>query len=417
MARALTKESLLSDANFIKMASQLYTAPIEEVAERYSALSEGFKGEVYLFSSPGRAELIGNHTDHNHGLVIAASIDMDVAAVVQKTNDNSITIKSVGFDPFTICLDDLEVDKSKYGKSQSLCKGVCKGFLDRGYKVGGFVAVTKSTIFRGAGVSSSAAFELLMCEILNVLYNDGQISVVDKAIISRFAENVYFGKPSGLMDQLTISRGGVSYMDFKKEVPDSTGAPWNFDDLSLVIINCGGDHCDLTDEYAAIRYEMNSVAKYFGKEVLIDVSEKEFYDKLPELKKEFTGRALLRAMHFFDENSRVQNTLNVLSKNDKDSFLELIKESGRSSYMYLQNCYPTGDKAQSVPLALAIVSKNQDTLAYRVHGGGFAGTILCFVDSNKVGNYTTEMKKFFGDENVFDVKIRKFGAITIALSK
>jgi galactokinase len=331
-----------------------------------------------------------------------------------KTDGGTITVKSAGYAPFSVSVDDLAVDGAKFGTSEALLRGVVKGFLDKGYKVGGFTAHADSDIFKGAGVSSSAAFELLLCEILNVMYNGGKVGFVEKAIISRFAENVYFGKPSGLMDQLTISRGGVSFMNFRDDIPFSESAPWNFDDLSLIIVNCGGDHCNLTGEYSAIRYEMNSVAAYFGKTVLAEVSEKDFENALPDLKTKFAGRAILRAIHFFEENKRVEKSVAALENNDRKSFLGLITESGLSSYTLLQNCYPSGDTQQPVPLALAIARRNRDTLACRVHGGGFAGTVLAFTETRNKDSYVEYMSRFFGRENVFGVKIRKFGAIKIA---
>ena len=412
MARKITKETLLGSRTFVESAASVYTVSPEAAAERYARLAEGLEN-VRLFSSPGRAELVGNHTDHNHGLVVAGSIDLDVACAVQKTDDGVITVISEGFDPFTVSVDDLPVEGKLFGTTKALLRGVVKGFLDRGYKVGGFIAKANSNIFKGAGVSSSAAFELLLCEILNVLYNDGKIDFVEKAIISRFAENVYFGKPSGLMDQLTISRGGVSYMDFSTEIPGSESVDWKFDDLSLVIINCGGDHCNLTGEYAAIRTEMELIASYFGKKVLGEVDPKSFFDAIPDLRSRFSGRAILRALHFFTENARVKATKVAVDKKDRESFLHLITESGLSSYTMLQNCYPAGDAEQPVPLALTICSLDEDTLAYRVHGGGFAGTILAFVDTQKVSDYTKRMKSIFGDENVFGVKVRKYGATEI----
>lgn len=413
MARTLTKESLFDNPVFIDSVKKLYNTDLKSVCERYSALADNLKGEIRFFSSPGRAELVGNHTDHNHGLVIAGSIDLDVACAVVPTSDGIITIESEGYEPFTVNVNDLPVEKELFGSTKALVRGVCKGFTDRGFNVGGFTARASSNIFKGAGVSSSAAFELLICEILNVLYNDGKIGFVDKAIVSRFAENVYFGKPSGLMDQLTISRGDVSFMNFGTEIPFSESADWKFDDVSLVIINCGGDHCNLTDEYAAIRSEMESVASYFNKKVLGEVNSDTFFKSVPELKNRFSGRAVLRAIHFFEENERVKLAEKAISSGDKRSFLDIIVKSGVSSYELLQNCYPSGDVLQPIPLALAIVSRNKNTLAYRVHGGGFAGTILAFTDSRNASSYVSQLADIFGENNVFCVKVRKFGAVEV----
>lgn len=414
MARALSKELLLASNNFVTKAKQLYGLDIDYAAERYSSLTENLNGKIYFFSSSGRAELIGNHTDHNNGLVIASCINLDVVGAVVKTDEKAVTIRSAGFPEFRVSLDDLNLDETLYGTSVALLQGIIKGFLDRGYKVGGFVMNAHSNIFKGAGVSSSAAFELLLCEIFNVLYNESKIDFVEKAIISQFAENVYFGKPSGLMDQLTISRGGVSYMDFAgSKMPKTKNAPWNMDEISLVIINCGGDHCNLTHEYAQIREEMNEIAKFFGKKVLREVEYNNFIANIKELKQQYSGRAILRAIHFFQENNRVNQAYEALSSQNADKFLELINESGLSSYTLLQNCYPSGDKMQTVPLALAIVKLNADTLASRVHGGGFAGTILTMVKKENSSKYVEEMNRLFGKENVFLLAIRKSGATLV----
>lgn len=411
MARALSKESLSKDAAFVAAAKKLYDTPIEETAERYSALTEGLSGDIRFFSASGRAELIGNHTDHNHGFVIASAVDMDTAAAVVSSNEPVIEIRSVGYPAFKVNINDLAVDEKQYGTSDAIAKGVVKGFLDRGRKVGGFIAITQSNIFKGAGVSSSAAFELLVCEILNRIYNDGKMDYKEMAIISQFAENVYFGKPSGLMDQLTAAHGGVSFMDFfNPAVPEAKSLDWAFDDTGLVIINCGGDHCNLTDEYSAIRQNMHDIAGYFHKKVLREVDENEFYAAMPRLKKQFDGRKILRAIHFFEENKRVLEAYSALEAKDERKFLNLISESGNSSYDLLQNCYPKGDTAQPIPLALAIVKRHPDTLACRVHGGGFAGTILIMVEKSKRSAYVDYCAGIFGKENVFGIGVRNYGA-------
>lgn len=414
MARTLSKESLLADATFCRSVSALYDCPTETAAERYSSLTENLPGKIRFFSASGRAELIGNHTDHNHGFVIASAIDMDVVAAVTATEEPFIVVASVGYPAFIVNLDDDKIDPSQYGTSDALLKGVIKGFRDRGRRVGGFIAHTHSNIFKGAGVSSSAAFELLLCQILNSLYNDNVMDYAEMAIISQYAENVYFGKPSGLMDQLTVAHGGVSYMDFfNPSVPKAKSIDWTLPDLKLVIINCGGDHCDLTDEYAAIRSDMHDVAGYFGKKVLREVDEKEFFAALPALKDRFAGRAILRAVHFFEENARVAETYDALDARDGEKFLALINASGASSYDLLQNCYPKGDVLQPIPFALNLAKRHEGTLACRVHGGGFAGTILAFVDRKNSASYVEYMSEVFGKENVFGISVRNAGAVEI----
>lgn len=413
MARILKKETLASSAAFEKAARSLYTADFDTVCERYSSLTEGMDGKVFLFSSPGRTEIVGNHTDHNHGKAIGGSVSLDIACAVQPWDKNEILIDSQGFGPFSVALDVGGPDEKKYGTSEALVAGIVKGFVDRGYNVGGFYARMESSVPKGAGVSSSAAFELLICRILNELFNNGKISFTECAIIGQYAENVYFGKPSGLLDQLTIARGGISMMDFKKPFPDSYAAEWHFDDLWLVIINCGGDHCNLTGEYAAIRKEMNEVAGFFGKETLIDVNEKDFYDNVVALRDKFGGRAVLRSIHFFEENKRVEAACSYLAASDEDGFLRVINQSGKSSYTLLQNCYPAGDTEQSVPFALAMVERDPAVVGHRIHGGGFAGTILTFVRAEDKDAYVARMEKLFGKENVFPTTIRGAGATEI----
>ncbi|HKL73864.1 MAG TPA: galactokinase family protein [Clostridia bacterium] len=416
MARALNQEKFLNSSKFLDNIRALYSIDASICAERYSSLTEGLHGSVRFFSSPGRAELVGNHTDHNHGYVIASTIDKDVVCAAIPTSDNKITVNSVGYPSFTVDINDLQQNSLLYGTSTALVQGVVKGFCDRGYNVGGFICNSHSTIFKGAGVSSSAAFELLICEILNAFYNDNKIGYVEKALISQFAENVYFGKPSGLMDQLTISRGGVSFMDFENpNLPKVSTSNWQFNDLNMVIINCGGDHCNLTAEYSAIREEMHQVANYFGKNVLRDITKQEFFDDIRGITNAVSGRAVLRTIHFLLENERVLKAKNAVENCDKNTFLDIINASGDSSYKLLQNCYPANDVEQRVPLALALAKNHCDVLASRVHGGGFAGTILTFLDKKNCSKFENYIKDVFGDDNVFSVGIRNSGAIEVEI--
>lgn len=413
MARALDKNYFLNSRLFRASHKDLYNNDINIEAERYSKLTENLSGEISFFSSPGRAELIGNHTDHNNGFVLAASIDLDTVAAVVPA-EGVIVINSEGYPPVEISLDNIAINKQEYGTSQALTRGVLKGFIDRGYKVGGFVANTSSNIFKGAGVSSSAAFELLLCEILNTLYNDGKIDYITKAVISQYAENEYFGKPSGLMDQLTISRGNVSFMDFADtKMPVSETVNWTFNDLALVIINCGGDHCDLTGEYAEIKDDMHNVASAFGARSLRFVIEQDFYKRIATLHKQFGGRAVLRAKHFFDENTRVKKALSAINNKDKAEFLSLINESGMSSYEQLQNCYAKLDAEQNIPLALQYASRFPHLGAKRVHGGGFAGTMLAMLDKQEAEGFIEHMKALFGKENIFSLFIRQKGTTRV----
>ena len=366
-----------------------------------------------LFSSSGRAEILGNHTDHNHGLVMVASISCDVIAWVKATNDSIVKVCSEGYPPVIVDITDLEVKKEEYGLSDALVRGVAKAIIDRGYNIKGFTAYTTSSIFKGAGVSSSAAFEVLVSEIFNSLYLNGALNAVDRAVISQFAENVYFGKPCGLLDQSGISIGSLVKLDFDtptKPVISQLNAPEGY---TLVITNTGGDHASLTEHYAAIRKEMESIAEYFCKKVLRDVPYEEFLTKIPTLKRHFSGRAILRAIHFYNENERVLQAEKALSEGNVKEFLNAVNGSGLSSLVLLQNCMVPADVMQPVVLGIEYSRQIIKDGAVRVHGGGFAGSILAFVNDNEVDGYVSSMKKLFGNDNVFKASIRKVGTTKI----
>ena len=366
-----------------------------------------------LFSSSGRAEILGNHTDHNHGLVMVASISCDVIAWVKATNDTIVKVCSEGYPPVIVDITDLEVKKEEYGLSDALVRGVAKAIIDRGYNIKGFTAYTTSSIFKGAGVSSSAAFEVLVSEIFNSLYLNGALNAVDRAVISQFAENVYFGKPCGLLDQSGISIGSLVKLDFNtptKPVISQLNAPEGY---TLVITNTGGDHASLTEHYAAIRKEMESIAEYFCKKVLRDVPYEEFLTKIPTLKRHFSGRAILRAIHFYNENERVLQAEKALSEGNVKEFLNAVNGSGLSSLVLLQNCMVPADVMQPVVLGIEYSRQIIKDGAVRVHGGGFAGSILAFVNDNEVDGYVSSMKKLFGNDNVFKASIRKVGTTKI----
>ncbi len=388
-----------------------FSRRIEQLSAQYEKLT-GKKPECF-YSSSGRAEICGNHTDHNHGKVLVAAISCDVLAAVGKTDDGTITVHSLGFPPFSLNIADLAVNKEEYGKSVALARGVVKGFKDRGYAVGGFTAVTESTIFRGAGVSSSAAFELLISEILNDLYCGGRVGKVEKAIVSQYAENEYFGKPCGLLDQSGISLGGINEIDFKDpESPEirSLAAPEGY---TLVITNTGGSHAALTEHYAAIKTEMHDVANCFKKQYLREVAPDEFYAAIPALRKKVSERAILRACHFYEENERVERAAAALKSGNTAEFLSAVEESGKSSLNCLQNCFVPGSCEQPVTLAIHISDRIIKDGAVRVHGGGFAGTILAYLADAEVENYVGQMSGIFGKENVFTANVRKPGAVRI----
>lgn len=374
----------------------------------YFVKKEGKKPE-YILSSPGRAEILGNHTDHNHGKVMVASINCDILCFASPVSDGSITLYSEGYPPIRTTVDDDSISKEEYGTSLALVKGVCTKLRQLGYTFGGFVAYNTANIFKGAGVSSSAAFEVLICEIINLMYLDGKLDPITKAIVSQFSENVYFGKPCGLLDQSGIALGSLSKLDFntpEKPLIRTLTAPEGY---TLVLTNTGGDHAKLTPHYAAIRTEMESIAQYFGEKVLRDVDEEKFLASMPELKAKFSSRAILRAIHFYNENKRVDLAEKALDEGDSIAFLNQVASSGLSSMSVLQNCYVPGETNQPVMLAIEYSKQITKKSFFRVHGGGFAGSILAFVENSELEGYVDSMKKVFGEANVFTAQIRATG--------
>ncbi len=397
-------------------------ANLDAIQERIDKLENVFYENEkikpdFLFSSSGRAEILGNHTDHNHGLVVVASISCDVLAWVTKTNDSIVKICSEGYEPVIVDIKDLEIKKEEFGTSNALARGVAKGIFDKGYKIKGFTAYTTSNIFKGAGVSSSAAFEVLVCEIFNSLYLDGALNEVDRAVISQFAENKYFNKPCGILDQSGISIGSLCKLDFNTPTEPKITKLNPPKGYTLVITNTGGDHANLTEHYAAIRKEMEGIAEYFGKKVLRDVKYSDFKSQLPTLTHRFSSRAILRAMHFYQENDRVLKAEKALLKGDNKEFLKQINDSGLSSLVLLQNCFVPGEVSQPVVLGIELSRSIIKDGAVRVHGGGFAGSILAFVSDKELDGYVNEMKRIFGTENVFTAQIRKVGTTIVNYSK
>ena len=399
----------------------------EDVAlqkERYAALINKFEEyfgadrEVGIYSAPGRTEVGGNHTDHNHGCVLAASVNLDAVAVVSKNSDSIVRVKSEGYKIDAVDLGDLGVMPAERGRSEALIRGVCASFKNRGYAIGGFDAATVSDVLSGSGLSSSAAFEVLIGTILNHLYNDGKISAVEIAQIAQFAENEYFGKPCGLMDQMACSVGGFVKIDFNDpSAPIIEKLDFDFasSNHALCIVDTGGDHSDLTDEYAAVRGEMEAVAAKFGKKVLRDVDRAEFEKNISVIRDVAGDRAVLRAMHFYNENNRVAKQAEALGNGDFEAFKALIIESGFSSYMYNQNVYTSkAPSNQPVSVALAIC---QDVLqgkgAWRVHGGGFAGTIQAFVPMECLEEFKSRICSVFGEKSCYVLNIRPEGGIKV----
>ena len=394
--------------------------------ERFLEVLEAFNGlfdkdaqrDVSLFSAPGRTEIGGNHTDHNHGLVLAGGISLDAIAVAAKNDDGIIRIKSAGYPMDEVDCSDLEVKAEEEGRSKAIVRGIAARFKELGYNVGGFDATTASQVLSGSGLSSSAAFEVLVCTMLNYLYNDGKIDPVEIAKISQYSENVYFGKPCGLLDQMACSVGGFVRIDFEdtsKPIIEKIDFDFGKFGHSLVIVDTKGSHSDLTDEYAAVRSEMEAVAGYFGKNVLREVDKADVVKNAGDIAKKLGERAVLRALHFYGENEKVTAQAKALAEGDFDAFKDLIIASGRSSYMYNQNVY-TCKAPKNQPLSLALQISElilSGKGAWRVHGGGFAGTIQAFVPNDLIKEYTDAMKSIFGDDACYVLSIRPFGGVEI----
>ncbi len=395
---------------------------LEYQKERYVKAIESFEElfgvkDVEIYSAPGRSEIGGNHTDHQCGRVLAASINLDAIAIVAK-KESGIVLKSEGYPMINVSLADLLPKKEEEGTSAGLIRGVAARLKEEGYEIGGFEAYVTSDVLNGAGMSSSAAFEVLIGNILSGLYNEGNISPVLIAQAGQYAENVFFGKPCGLMDQMASSVGNLIFIDFADvKNPVIKKVNVNFEDFnhSLCIVDTKGSHADLTDEYAAIPEEMKRVAAYFGKEILKQVDKNEFYTNIPEIRKVAGDRAVLRAMHWFEETDRVIDQVNALEEENFEEFKKLIKSSGDSSFKYLQNVYSVKNLSRqemAVGLALSDVILKGKGVS-RVHGGGFAGTIQAFVPNDIVDIYKKNMEDIFGEDACHVLKIRKYGGMKV----
>ena len=391
--------------------------------ERYCELLEEFitgygNREVILISAPGRVEIGGNHTDHQHGCVLAAAIQLDVIAVVSPNADLTVRLKSRGFSEDRLTLNELKPKENEKNTSAALIRGVAAGIKNLGGHIGGFDACTTSDVLKGSGISSSAAFEVLVAAIFNHLYNDGIISHTDEAKIGQFAENVYFGKPSGLMDQMASATGGFVGIDFKDpKSPVITPIEFDFSKTgyTLCIVDTGGSHADLTNEYAAIRQEMCAVAACFGKEVLREVNVEQFIADIPAIRKQCGDRAVLRALHFFADTKRAEEEKEALQKGDFEAFLRLVNESGRSSFMYNQNAYAISDPMfQGISVGLALTERFLNGIgACRLQGGGFGGTIQVFLPTGMLAAYKCEIEKVFGGGSCKAMRIRSDGSRTV----
>ncbi len=414
----------LEGVEFDSALTALYGASASAQKPRYIRVLNAFgnlfgeQTEISFFSAPGRSEVGGNHTDHNHGKVLAAAINLDAIAAVSKNGKDVIRLKSEGYDMDMVDITDLKPNKNEYSKSKALIRGVCAGFVERGYEIGGFDAATANDVVSGSGLSSSASFEVLVGTILNHLYNDGKVTPVEIAQIAQYAENEFFGKPCGLLDQMTCSVGGFVFMDFNDpSKPIIKPVKFEFESCghALCIINTGGSHSDLTDEYAAVKNEMISVAQRLGRSYLRDVDEAQFFNSIDLMRGVVGDRAILRAKHFFSENARVDKEVAALESKEFGEFKKLVVKSGQSSYMYNQNVFSVKDPiSQPVSLGLCLCEELLEGKgAWRVHGGGFAGTIQAFVPIDMLADFKHRMELVFGQGNCFVLSIRPVGGVNV----
>ena len=420
-------KSALLNGSYDKRLTYIYgEAALEHQKARYAAAIDKF-ATVYgadrdaaLYSVAGRSEISGNHTDHNHGCVIAASIDLDIIAVAAPCKENIIRVKSEGFKEDVVDIDSFTKPlATPEGHSNELIAGMVAGFRKEGYAVGGFDAYTTSNVLKGSGISSSAAFEDMIGNILNHIYNEGKIDNVEIAKLAQYAENVFFGKPCGLMDQVACAAGGIVAIDFKDPsapVIEKLDFDLSAKGYNLCIVNTGGNHADLTDDYASVPAEMKAVAAALGKRVLRELEEADVIAAIPTLRESVGDRAILRALHFFAENRRVATQKAALKAEDLDAFFAGVLASGRSSFCYLQNVYTCknlSEQGLSLALCLAEGILGDKKAAWRVHGGGFAGTVQAFVPTENVEEFRSAMDAAFGEGRCMVLRIRPVGAVKI----
>lgn len=399
---------------------------LAEQRQRYLSLLNDFisafphQQDIYMFSSPGRTEVGGNHTDHNAGRILAAAVDLDILMVAARNSGGEVRVHSQGYPPSVVNLNELNpVEDEKY-TAASLVRGVCARFKQLGYQVGGFDAVAASRVPKGSGLSSSAAYEVLIAVALNDLYNQGKLNPVLLAQVAQYSENQYFGKPCGLMDQTTSAVGGfvtIDFKDFANPIVKKVDFDFAASGFTLVIVDTAGDHADLNDEYEALEHEMKSVARAMGGQVLRQFSLEQLLEKIQAVREKVSDRAILRAVHFYQDDQRVVEQVQALEANDFMHFLDLIIESGESSWMLCQNCYtPKSIHRQGITIALMV----SETIlrgrgAWRVHGGGFAGTIQAFVPADLLSTYIEKMEGIFGPGSCHAVRIRPEGAMRVPI--
>lgn len=405
----------LYETSTVQMQRIRYENAIKKFTQQFP---QRINSEIAIFSAPGRTEIGGNHTDHQHGCVLAAAVNLDVIAVVSFHDEKTIRVKSEGHDIDLITLDDTAVREGEKGTSAALVRGIAAQFIEMGVDVKGFDAYTTSDILSGSGLSSSAAFEILIGTIINCCCNNGKTDPVKLARIGQYAENVYYGKKCGLMDQAVCAVGGLVFIDFND--PENPVIRKHDADLSeygyeLCITDTKGNHSELTDEYSAISDEMKQIAEYFGCKYLRDVDESEFNRSIPGLRKSCSDRAVLRAMHFFEENRRTQRESAAFQEENVEYFLSLIQQSGDSSEVLLQNLYSVKRPTeQAIPLAIAVSKRILNGKgAVRIHGGGFAGTIQAIVPRMEVERYKSEMKALFGGGCCYVLHFRRTGGIQL----
>lgn len=416
-------KSAISEGRFDNTFATLY-GDVTSARERYISACESFEkiypksDEIRLFSAPGRTEISGNHTDHQHGCVLAGSVNLDVIAVVSLNDDGKIRIKSEGYEMDTVKVGDFGIHTAEKGKAISLIRGVCSRFADLGCTFQGFNAYTTSNVLKGSGLSSSAAFEVLVANIVNDMFNEGKTSAIDIAKIGQFAEREYFGKPCGLLDQMASSLGGFTYADFGDPAnPETESIDLDVKSFgyTLCVVDTGGNHANLTQDYADITLECKAISNALGVDFLRDADVPKFYQQLASLRRAHGDRAVLRAFHFFNEQQRVLDQRTALKEKDFEGFLKLVNASGQSSYDYLQNLYSTSAVSeQGLSLAIALTKQFLgDNGACRVHGGGFAGTIQCYIPTNLLDAYKQMIEHTFGKGSCCVLNIRPVGGCEI----
>ena len=409
------------DKDFLMLYGETQKARVRylEACEEFEKLYIN-TDNIRLFSAPGRTEVGGNHTDHQNGSVIAGGVDMDVIAIVGTNDDNIIRVKSKGYDMDVVNVGEFDICENEKGRAISLIRGVCSKFADLGFKIGGFNAYTTSNVLKGSGLSSSAAFEVLLGNIINGLFAEGKVEPIEIAKIGQYAEREYFGKPCGLLDQMASSLGGFTYADFNnpnEPITEKINLDIRDFGYTLCVVDTGGNHANLTQDYADITIECKQISNALGVEFLRDADVDKFYASLASLRKEFGERAVLRAFHFFNEQERVLKQRKALLDGDFKTFLKFVNQSGQSSFDYLQNLYSTtAVKEQGLSLAIALTKQFLgEEGACRVHGGGFAGTIQCYIPTERLDEYKQMIESVYGKDSCSVLSIRPVGGYEIEL--